>query len=165
MGIISFQGERPVAKKQYNVSIKVSDHMTKRLITFSPDQALVEVMELLVQHKITGGPVVDKNNVLLGIISDSDCMKKISENRYFNIPLGDTKKVREYMSLNVETIEADLSIFDAAMRFGTSPYRRFPVIKDGYLVGQISQADVLKASLQLEAENWRNNVQLKSVGY
>ena len=157
MGIISFQGNRPNVKKRLDEAIKVSDHMTKKLITFSPEQSLVEVMELLVKHKITGGPVVDENHVLLGVISDSDCMKKISENRYFNIPMGGTKKVKEYMSTNVETIDAEKSVFDAAMQFSKSRYRRFPVIRDGQLVGQISQGDVLHAALELHAEHWRDH--------
>lgn len=165
MGIMSFQGNRPTIKKNFEATIKVSDHMCSTLITFSPEQSLIEVMELLVKHKITGGPVVDENDVLLGIISDSDCMKKISENRYFNIPMGGTNKVKEYMSSTVETIDAEESIFDAAIKFSKSPYRRFPVISEGHLVGQISQGDVLHAALELHAEHWRDNSKMKSMAY
>ena len=163
MGITGFQGSRPMVKRELNEAIKVSDHMTRKLITFNPDQSLIEVMEILMRNKITGGPVVDEDEHLVGMISDTDCMKKISENRYFNIPMGGTDKVSAYMSREVETIDADKSIFDAAVLFSKSPFRRFPVIENGNLVGQISQGDVLHAALKIHAENWRDKSKSRSI--
>lgn len=156
MGIRSFQGERAPVSRAFQANITVSDYMSKQLITFTPDQTLISVMEKLVKNKITGGPVINENNELLGIISDSDCMKQISESRYFNMPIGSTRIVSDYMSTEVETIQADTNVFDAASRFSKSPHRRFPVIENGKLVGQISQQDVLRAALKLSAEHWRD---------
>ena len=47
-----------------------------------------------------------------------------------------------------------MNIFDAANKFLNSKRRRFPIVKDGKLVGQISQKDILKAALHLKAQNW-----------
>ena len=58
------------------------------------------------------------------------------------------------MAKNVETIDGNMNIFDAANKFLNSKRRRFPIVKDGKLVGQISQKDILKAALHLKAQNW-----------
>ncbi|MGF1558533.1 MAG: CBS domain-containing protein [Flavobacteriaceae bacterium] len=155
MGIKSFQGQRAkvVTKKEYKAPIMVTDYMSKKLVTFTPQQSILEVMELFTKHNISGGPVLDDNGFLVGIISEADCMKQISESRYFNQPILD-KSVERYMSKNVETIPHDISIFDAAAVFDKGNRRRLPVMKDGLLVGQISRKDVVIAALRLSGQNW-----------
>ncbi len=155
MGIISFQGARPKVKKQDETPIKVSDYMTQKLITFSPDQSVMEVMESLIKYKISGGPVVSKDNELLGIISEGDCIKQINESRYYNMPM-ENYNVEKFMAKDVDTIDGNASIFDAADKFLNSKRRRFPILEDGKLVGQISQKDVLKAALKLNGQHWRD---------
>lgn len=155
MGIISFQGARPKVKKQRDVQIKVSDYMTTKLITFSPKQSVMDVINLLVKHKISGGPVVGENKELLGIISEGDCIKYLNESRYFNMPTNDAT-VDRFMIRNVETIDGNASIFDAANKFIATKRRRFPILKDGKLAGQISQKDVMKAALKMNSQHWRD---------
>ena len=155
MGIKSFQGPRAkvVTKKEYKAPIMVTDYMSKKLVTFTPQQSILEVMELFTKHNISGGPVLDDNGFLVGIISEADCMKQISESRYFNQPILD-KSVERYMTKNVETIPHDISIFDAAAVFDRGNRRRLPVMKDGILVGQISRKDIVIAALRLSGQNW-----------
>lgn len=153
MAIKSFQGRRAAPEKIQSAPIMVSDYMTTDLITFTADQSVVEVMQVLVDNKIHGGPVVNENGELQGIISDADCMKQISEGRYFNMPMGDIK-VRDYMTTTVSTITTDLNIFDCASLFDKHNTRRFPVLQDGKLVGQISRMDILRAALEIRAHNW-----------
>ncbi|MFI2741889.1 CBS domain-containing protein [Zhouia sp. PK063] len=153
MGIKSFQGARDESKKVYSEAISVADYMTRKLITFTEKQSLLEVMETFMKCKITGAPVVDEKGRLIGIISDSDCMKQIAEGRYFNMPICDLS-VGNYMSTNVQTIAADASIFDAAALFYKTHHRRFPVVEKGELIGQISRKDVMMASLKLCSHNW-----------
>lgn len=152
MGIKSFMGKR--AKPESNSEqIKVSDYMTRNLIVFNPKQSVLEVMNQLIKHRISGGPVVNENHELVGIISEGDCIKQISESRYYNQPM-DNINVEEHMIKDVETINGDMSVFDAAEKFLKSKRRRFPIIEDGKLVGQISQKDILKAALQLKGHSW-----------
>lgn len=153
MGIMNFMGERAKVAKSYDVAIRVSDYMTKKLITFNPQQSLMETMETLVRNEITGGPVINENKQLVGMISESDCMKHLSDSRYFNMPMG-SESVEKHMSNIVETIDANASIFFAAEQFHKSPYKRFPVMENGKLVGQISQHDILLAALKLNSQNW-----------
>ncbi|MCW5517778.1 CBS domain-containing protein [Muriicola sp. Z0-33] len=156
MGIKSFMGRRAKAssKKEYDAPILVEDYMTRKLTTFSPEQSILEVMESFAKNRISGGPVLDDNGFLVGIISEADCMKQISESRYFNQPILD-KSVEKYMTKNVETIPHDISIFDAAGIFDKHNRRRLPVMKNDLLVGQISRKDIVVAALKLSAQNWK----------
>lgn len=154
MGIKSFQGVRKTMKKEFDAPLLVEDYMTKKLLTFNPEQSILEVMELFAKNHISGGPVVDGNGFLVGIISEADCMKQISESRYFNQPILD-KSVERFMTKNVETIPHDISIFDAAGVFHKGNRRRLPVMKNGILVGQISRKDIVIAALELSGQNYK----------
>ena len=154
MGIKSFQGARNTSKSEFDAPILVADYMTKKLVTFSPEQSILEVMELFAKNHISGGPVMDDNGFLVGIISEADCMKQISESRYFNMPILD-KTVKKHMTKNVETIPHDMSIFDAAGVFYKNGRRRLPVMKNDILVGQISRKDIVIAALKLSAQNYK----------
>ena len=155
MGIKSFQGAR---KSQQDVvdtpSIRVSDYMSKNVVTFKPEQSVDEVIETLISKRISGGPVVNDQNELVGIISEGDCIKQISESRYYNMPMND-QTVENCMVKNVDTIDGNMNIFDAASKFLESKHRRFPIVENGKLVGQISQKDILKAALAMKGTNWK----------
>lgn len=154
MGIKSFQGPRVQQQLGDDLPFKVRDYMTRKLITFGPEQGIEEVIETLINNKISGGPVVNEKNELVGIISEGDCVKHISESRYYNMPMENIK-IEGRMAKNVETIDGDMNIFDAANKFLRDKRRRFPIVENGKLVGQISQKDILKATLKLRSQNWK----------
>lgn len=154
MSIKSYIGRRVKPKKGSSENIRVSDYMSTNLITFKPEQSVMEVMNTLIKKKISGGPVVNEKNELIGIISEGDCMKEISNSRYYNHPMEDVK-VSDHMVTDVETIDGEMNVFDAADKFLSSKRRRFPILKDGKLVGLISQKDVLKAAITLKGHSWK----------
>lgn len=157
MGIKSFQGARKQQlSNSESTSLKVRDYMTTNLITFKPDQPIQEVVVAIIKHKISGGPVVNNRQELVGIISEGDCLKQLSESRYYNMPL-EHDNVEKRMARDVETIDGNMDIFDAANKFLSSKRRRFPIVENGKLVGQISQKDILKAALKLKGENWNSS--------
>nr|WKN35266.1 CBS domain-containing protein [Tunicatimonas sp. TK19036] len=135
-------------------SLLVSDYMATHLITFSPDQCIQEVVKTLLARKISGGPVVDDDQQLIGVISEGDCLKEVVKGKYDNLPIL-SGKVRDHMSSKVVSIESEMNIFEAANMFLTRRIRRFPVIRDGRLVGQVSQKDIMKAVLKLKSSTWR----------
>ena len=146
-------GKRAKPEKSGAEQIKVSDYMTRNLIVFKRTQSVLEVMDILIKNKISGGPVVNEDNELVGIISESDCIKQISESRYYNQPMGNIS-VEQHMVADVETIDGNMNVFDAADKFFKAKRRRFPIVEDGKLVGQISQKDVLKAALKFKGHTW-----------
>lgn len=155
MGIKSFQGRRTVVSQKVNEPILASDYMTKKLITFKENQPIEDVIDTLIANKISGGPVVNDKNELIGIISEGDCMKQISESRYYNLPIDKSNTVSKAMVREVETIDGNMNIFDVANKFLQSKRRRFPIVEQGKLVGQISQKDVLKAAIKLKGNTWK----------
>ena len=155
MAIKSFQGKRDTNQPKKVEDFLVSDYMTTKLITFKPEQRIEEVIDTLLKFKISGGPVVNDKNELIGIISEGDCLKQISDSRYYNMPMDNEQIVENAMAKDVDTIDGDMNILDAANTFLESKRRRFPILKDGKLVGQISQKDVLRAAIKLRANTWK----------
>lgn len=154
MAIKSFQGERETNKKVEQHTVLVKDIMTTNLVLFTVEQSIHEVMNSFIKNKISGGPVVDDRGKLIGVISEADCMKEVSDSRYFNMPILD-KSVGHFMTKEVETLPASMTLFDAASRFHETSRRRFPVLDNNKLVGQISRKDIVIAAINLKSQSWR----------
>jgi CBS domain-containing protein len=127
-------------------SALVRDYMAGQLVTFKPDMDVLDALYELVKHRIAGAPVVDDHGVLIGMLSELDCLKIALNAGYYGDSGG---PVSEYMTPDVETIDAEMSIIDLAQKFLQSGYRRFPVLLNNRLVGQISRRDVLRALSEL----------------
>ncbi len=134
-------------------SITVDQYMTRNLVTFRPEQSIREVMDTLVKKNISGGPVVDDTGRLVGIISEGDCLKQVVKAKYHNLP-ADKGSVGDHMKTDVKTIRPDKDIFEAANQFLNMKIRRFPVLDNGKLIGQISQKDIMKAIMKLSRTTW-----------
>jgi len=127
-------------------SALVKDYMSGKLVTFAPDTGVLDAINELVAHRIAGAPVVDDYGNLVGMLSEFDCMKVVLTSGYYDEPGG---PVSDLMVTDVKTVDADMSIFDLAEQFMASGFRRYPVMKDNRLVGQISRRDVLRALSEL----------------
>jgi CBS-domain-containing membrane protein len=150
----SYRGvERAKEKKSIVRAVTVEDYMTRRLITFRPDQTMDQVLDLLLAKNISGGPVIDENNNLIGIISEGDCLKEVVKGKYNNVPTL-SGYVRDHMATDVKSVSPDLNIFELAQMFLNMRLRRFPVMKDGRLLGQISQKDVMRAMIKLHNDSY-----------
>ena len=123
-------------------SALVKDYMSGKLITFHPDTDVLDAIHELLEHGIAGAPVTDDRGNLVGMLTELDCMKIALHAGYHGHWGG---PVSDYMTTDTETVDADMNIIDLAQRFLETSFRRFPVIKDHRLVGQISRRDVLRA--------------------
>ncbi len=127
--------------------IPVKRYMSRYVLTFTPEQEVLEAAKLLADRGVSSAPVIDHIGNLVGVLSDTDCMAAA-------IKVGfdpDWKGlVSEYMSDNVVTVEANESILKIAERFLQDRFRRYPVMEDNRLIGQISRIDVLKALEQAQ---------------
>ena len=126
----------------------ISDYMATELVTLSPDMEINEAMVVLLEGRYSGAPVVNAMGELVGVLSKKDCFRTTMHASYHERPGG---LVADFMSRDTETLEADMELFAAAEAFLKSPFRRFPVLREGRLVGQISRADLLRALV----EQWR----------
>ncbi len=127
-------------------SALVRNYMARDLISFYPETDVLDAIHELVAHRIAGAPVVDHHGELVGMLSELDCIRVALDAGYYGQRGG---PVSEYMTTDVKTVDAETNIVDLADRFRQSKFRRFPVVKDGRLVGQISRRDVLRALLEL----------------
>ena len=128
------------------MTTSIEQHMATELISFSPEDDILHAVRVLLDKNISGAPVLDESGNLIGILSMKDCMEIVYNTAYHQDWGG---KVEQYMSHEVEHIEADTSILTAAEKFLSSNFRRFPVLRNGQLVGQISRHDILRALDQL----------------
>jgi CBS domain-containing protein len=120
--------------------------MTTDVITIAPRMNIHAAIKVLVDNRISSTPVVDDNGNLVGILTTRDCLNVAFSASYHKDSGG---RVTDYMSENVETIEAGRDIVEVADLFLKSHYRRFPVTENDRLVGLISRYDVLRALADL----------------
>lgn len=123
-------------------SCLVKDYMARSLVTFRPDMDVLDAVQALVTNRIAGAPVVDASGNLIGMLSELDCMRVALDAGYHGHWGG---PVSEFMSVDTKTVDATMNIVDLAQLFVESEYRRFPVVDDNRLVGQVSRRDVLRA--------------------
>lgn len=123
-------------------SVRVRDYMAANPVTVTPDMPILEAIHLLIEHRISGLPVLDLRGNLVGMLSEHDCLRVALQASYYE-ELGG--RVKEYMTTGVRTVEADDSIVELAELFVSTHFRRFPVMERQRVVGQISRRDVLRA--------------------
>jgi CBS domain-containing protein len=126
---------------------KIDDYMTTTLIIFSPDENIHAAAKVLLDKHISGAPVVDGDGKLVGMLSKKDCLQVVYNASYHKDWGG---RVEEYMNREVQTIESGTDIIAAADLFVESTYRRFPVMDQGEMVGQISRQDILRALYEID---------------
>lgn len=114
--------------------------MTRNVQSVRPDDDVLSAVRVLVEHKISGAPVIDNIGNLLGVITEKDCMA-IALNAGYHGECGG--KVSDYMSTNVVTVDADTPVIEIAEHFATKNFRRLPVLESGRVVGVVSRRDVL----------------------
>jgi CBS domain-containing protein len=151
---MNFQGRRAEPEtKTIQKYESVANYMAKNLITFSPDMPIHEAIDVMLEKRISGGPVLNESGELIGMLSEKDCLKIIVERAYHNHP-NQKSQVKDYMSTVVATIDIDKDILDVANMFLSTNYRRFPVVKDGLLKGQVSRRDIMRATRELKGTTW-----------
>ena len=119
----------------------VRDYMATKLITVTPEMEILRAACMLTENKISGAPVIDQNGKLVGILTERDYLQVVLDAGYYQNYGGQVKK---FMSKDVITVSPDESIMTIAKRFMDHAHRRYPVLENNQLVGQISRRDVLR---------------------
>lgn len=132
----------------------VTRYMAKNLITFSPETEIIEVIDMLLEKRITGAPVLNSKREIVGMIDDKDCLHVLVDSVYHNLPIR-KRQVKSYMTDIYKTIKIDADIVDVASEFLKSKFKRFLVVDhDGKLKGQVSRRDILRAIQAVNRTNW-----------
>ena len=138
----------------------VTKYMTTDLITFTPETDIIKAIDTMIEHQISGAPVLNDNKELIGMISEKDCITVIIDSVYHNQPIS-TSKVSKYMTTNLKTVSVEADVVDVANEFLKKNYKRFPVTDEkGRLVGQVSRRDILRAVKAMDVTTWQNEVKV-----
>lgn len=111
-------------------------------LTVSPEMEIMRVVHLLVENDISGVPVVDKEGILMGFVTERDCIRVALQAGSFD-EIGDS--VANYMTTDLRIVHPDDSLMEVGELFADSPFRRCPVVEDSRLIGLICRRDVLRA--------------------
>lgn len=120
----------------------VRDYMVTRLYTLTPEVHILDAVDMLVDRQISGAPVVHEGH-LVGMLTEKDCLRLMTKGDADDDVPGGT--VGDYMVREVKTVPPSMDLYYVAGLFLKHPFRRYPVIEDGVLVGLISRRDVMRA--------------------
>jgi CBS domain-containing protein len=158
--------------------LKVRDLMSPQVMTVRPETPIKDVATLLVEHRISGMPVVDDGGRVVGVISEGDLIVKEQgadsvERRPLARIFGDSDETRaqlakvhaltagDAMTAPAITITADRPIAEAAATMTRRGVNRLPVVEGDTLVGVVSRADIVRAFVRTDeqlADAVRNEV-------
>lgn len=108
-------------------------------LTVSPDQAVGEVLTLMVERHV-GCVIVERDDKVLGIFSERDALDRLNVDF---ARLAD-RPVSQFMTPSPETVDSDARIAFAVHKMDVGGYRHLPVMSEGRLSGVISVRDVLR---------------------
>ena len=126
---------------------KISEYMDRVVPTLRPDTHILDSVDFLLKHQVTGAPVVDSGEKLVGMITETDLLKLITEGIHGEPPSKET--VAEYMTTDVITISPDVDIYYVAGMFLANKFRRLPVVNNERIVGAITRYDLLRVVRKL----------------
>lgn len=127
----------------------VREIMTRSVITLRPEMTALDAAGVLLQHAISGAPVLDPEGRLLGLLSEFDCLRAVAGADYEMDARDTAETVAELMTRECHTVPPDLDLFGLAHEFVRLRVRRFPVLDAGRLLGLVSRRDALRAVVQL----------------
>jgi len=131
--------------REPNRILTAQDQMTTSLITFRPDHTILDAIQVLTKNGVSGGPVIDDEGRLVGILSELDCLRMLASDEFYQEEKEEEGAVVEqYMTPGFKTIPPELGIYAISHYFLTLPIRRLPVVAGEQLLGQLSRRDVLR---------------------
>ncbi len=120
------------------VNENVDEIMVRDVITVDCRDSWEDALELMLERKVGGCPVVDRENRVVGIITERDILKYLANQTRLD------GYVRDYMTIGVITAEPDMTIEEAMKLMTSKKIRRLPVIRDGILMGLITVREILR---------------------
>jgi CBS domain-containing protein len=146
--------------------MNAKDVMTMEVITVSPETTVQELAKLLSEKGISGAPVVDANNRLVGLVSEGDLLhraetgteRRVQRRRswWLDSVVAEEELARDYvkahgrtvadiMTHGVISVDETTDLAEIAMVLETKRIKRVPVVSDGKLVGIVSRANLVRA--------------------
>jgi CBS domain-containing protein len=139
--------------------------MTRRLLTIGPNASVLAAAQLMLKRRVSGLPVVDAENRLVGIVTEGDLIRRTElaterhRPRWVELFLGPGRaaeeftrahgrRVEEIMTVDPYTVTEEAGLEDIVTLMEGHHIKRVPVVRQGRIVGIVSRANLLKALLQ-----------------
>src|SRR5579864_4279182 len=144
--------------------MNVADVMTQKVITVTTETTIADAAGLMLEHRISGLPVVDEGGAVVGVVTEGDLLRRIetgTERRHsrwleFLITPGrlaedysraNARKVGEVMTAEVVAAAPRTSLAEVVRLMERHHIKRLPVIESGRLAGIVSRANLVRALL------------------
>jgi acetoin utilization protein AcuB len=132
----------------------VRERMSTRPVTITADVPITEALRIMRQNQVRRLPVLDENGALIGIVSEKDLLyaspsPATSLSIYEMHDMLSRLRVTELMTPDPVTVTPDILLEEAALIMADSKIGGLPVVKDGNLVGIITETDIFKVFLEL----------------
>jgi len=122
---------------------KARDYMTTNILTFKVETEIFDAMNQLLDHRLSGAPVVDDGGYAIGMLTERDCLKCALDVGY-NDGMVDSR-VGDYMTHSVDAVGPEWGIIDVAAAFVEKNRKQMPVVENRRVLGQISRRNTLLA--------------------
>ncbi|MBI1202442.1 MAG: CBS domain-containing protein [Rhodopseudomonas sp.] len=146
--------------------MNASDVMTRNLITIDPDQTVLQAARVMLQHRISGLPVIDKDGKLVGILSEGDFLRRREtkterhRSRWLEFLMGPGKmaseyshshgnKVGEVMTTEIQSVDENAALEDIVELMEKYRIKRVPVMCGSQLVGIVTRSNLMHAMVSM----------------
>lgn len=124
-------------------SVDMQDYMLTNPVKIKADTDVFEAIHQILVYEVSGVCVVDDNDILIGVLSEMDCLKAILSAVYNDSPAVGT--AQDFMTKDVISVGLHDSIVDVANDMLKHKHRRRPVIdENGRLIGQVTCRQLLR---------------------
>ncbi|HIH86829.1 MAG TPA: CBS domain-containing protein [Methanosarcinales archaeon] len=146
LDIVDFLGgglRHNIVKNRYKgnlaaaINEDVREIMKKEVVSLGVNDNISIAIKTMIERNIGGIPIVDDDNVVVGIVSERDFVRTVAD-------IITSKSIKEYMSKNVVTASPDISVGEATRTMIEKGFRRIPIVKENILLGIITASDIMR---------------------
>jgi CBS domain-containing protein len=146
LDIVDFLGgglRHNIVKNRYKgnlaaaINEDVREIMKKDVVSLGVNDNISSAIKTMIEKNIGGIPIVDDDNVVVGIVSERDFVRTVAD-------ITTSKPVNKYMSDTVVTASPDISVGEATRTMIEKGFRRIPIVKEDVLLGIVTASDVMR---------------------
>ncbi len=126
--------------------IKAKDIMTEDVISVKKETSIYEAIDILIENRIAGIPVIEDDMTLIGVLSEKDVLSLL----FFYGQKEEEQTVNDFMTQPAIHFDEEESLMDICDCLTNKNFRRVPITSGGKLVGVISRADIIKCISHLK---------------
>jgi CBS domain-containing protein len=136
--------------------------MSRQIVSIGPEAPVLDAVQLMLQHRISGLPVIDPSGNLQGVVTEGDFLRRAETGtqrkraRWIEFLMGPGRlaseyvrasggKVGEVMTPEVHTVTEEAPLEDAVHLMERHRVKRLPVMRDGKVVGIVTRSNLMRA--------------------